>query len=480
MSQFKFPAFGARPNNTQGGYGPPPSALAPVQGLSPTPSAVPGQIMQGTSRGVPTMQERAALAAQQGFKYNPGTGMGEQYHGRTLFTRPMDTFNPEPSPWDQFPPELLQALMGDQTNMQRAADDQFNRNNAQIAGFSDFLGQAPGQIMDVADSGAGQLNDLAGQARGLGDRQMSEFRDQTGGLLDRARENTGKVEADVNAGYAIGDQAVRDMQDTIAKYGARAAKDASVAAHGIRTNNESAMRQVRAGVNPDGTPMTEGQKAALITTMRQQTQEAVQSAVTPIFSHYNDVNAQLGQALASTRMNNAGLRMTGAQTKLGAYGQEAQVGTTVSGQMLQAHEGERQMMQLASSLTEAGAAMRNAGILQATNLEAQGLFQKAQLVQQNPQTVTSWFQSLLALYGVRAGATGQTFGGPNGGGGASSGMRGGQAGQGRGAGQGAGGGPRSQGQGGAWYDSSYADQPGNRTGDRMVDADGYEQSRVNP
>lgn len=363
---------------------------------------------------------------------------------------PIEYFKPARDPSKDFPPLLLRALMTDTRAMQGAADEQWNRNNQQIGALDRWLGGVGGRVQSQAQGLAGNLRQTAGQAEGLGAQQLEEYggfgkgvMDRVHGAVDQYGQNLDEIKGgmkgmytnlddargDIEEGYQLADQAASQFEGAINEYEDRTAQDASVVAAGIRRNASTAMRMARSGVHPDGTPMTAGEQAAAISQIQQDVDTQVQSAVTPIFSEYNRNKTQLQTALAQLRQGNAQLRMTGAGTKgqladvelrgrgmeadiekarLAGTELEAQTGLAVGDQFLKAQAGQREMMTLSAGLQQTAAQLEQTSLLESVKLELAGRTQLAQLVQQNPRSVVSWFQSLLSLYSVRAGATGNT------------------------------------------------------------------------
>jgi len=395
---------------------------------------------------------REDIARKQGWQVPTGGGQATRgipfTHGTEYM--PITAFNPPQGENLNLPPMLLKALLTDTRAMQGAANEQWGRNNDQISGLDSWLQGMPGRLSGQAGSLSGDLLSMAGRAEGMGGGQLAGAEAWGRGIvdathrgvegyqqgLDRVSRDIGGVvpkldqaRGDVDKGYALGDQAVAGFEGAIKDYEDRTAQDASVVAAGIRRNAGSAMRMVRSGIHPDGTPMTSGEQASAMAQIQREVGDQVQSAVTPIFSEYNRTKTQLQTTLAQLRTGNAQMRLSGAgvkdqlaetelkarwmqgdleKAKLAGTELESQVGLAVGDQMLKAQAGQREMMNLSAGLHQTAANLEQTSLLESVRLEMQGRTQMAQFVQQNPRSVVSWFQSLLSLYSVRAGATGNT------------------------------------------------------------------------
>lgn len=351
----------------------------------------------------PTADQRMAYGQSRGLGM-PSTsrfyGAGLQ-NGRT-FTPAQFLPAPPPPPGTDLPKLPLQALLEDTHNMQGAADRQFVRNNAQISAIQGLVGRAPGQIMGQARSGADELAGVAGRAEALGQQQVNDVTRRADDVMSKFDAGRDTFSRDINQGYRLGDQSVSGFQQAISDYADRGAQDASVIASGIRANSSQQMKMARAGIHPDGTPMTAAEQHDAVFQVERATSEQVQSAVTPVLTQYNNTVASLRQTLASLQQSNAGLRMTGAGIKEDYEKSRGQLGATLNGQILQAHANQNNLMQISAGLHEARTAALNAAQLAAVNYEMQGMNTVAQLTQQNPESVVSWFQGLLALYSAGA------------------------------------------------------------------------------
>lgn len=415
--------------------------------------------------GMEATDEDRIAYAQQKF---PGGRLGQDQYGRPAWmtgrtTIPLSSFTPPEFKGPQLPSLGLAALGHDVGRMQGAADRQFERNQAQIGAVDDFLGQAPDAILQGGQQNTADLDDLTQRMGNLAQTQPDQFQqlmqsiqggmdagvqgiqdiagqaaggfDRAQGVAEQAIGNLGNVSDRIDKGVAAMEMAAEKFADSIKDYRNFAVQDAAATAAGIRRAGHNAMKMVQAGVRPDGTPMTaEEQQDARIQVMAQ-TNNQVQEAITPIFSQYNAVNAQLHQSLAQMEQAIGGAQLQGAalerdaimtalqgstimgqleQGKLAAgdlamsgLALRAQVSTALSGQFLQSQEGQRVALQAAASTAQSAAAIRQAAILDSANLQMQGLFGRASLVQQNPESVISYFQGLLALYNLTSAQAGR-------------------------------------------------------------------------
>lgn len=386
---------------------------------------VPGSMlpMAGSSENVMTQQARALSQSQGGMNW-------------------MNT--------------LMGALGRDTNKMQGAADRQYGRNAQQIGAMEAGIPHWSEQILqrmfgDTAMLGAGadqahQQGQQFGQAQdqrtaGMLDQTEDQFAQfQKGldpirqGLHDQTKAGGGldRIRGDVEEGYKIGDQAVKDMQSAMAGYEDRTAQDASVVAAGIAQRGKSMLDQAMSQLNPDGTPKTPGQMQQDRFAVQQQIGQEIQGETTKIFSEFNQNKAALGQALAGIRMNNAGLRMEGSKIGLAteqqrgqAFGQMGELSKMELGGIegvMQARnaaldsyfktdEGRRQWDGIAQGYRQLLSQVGQSATLASVNLEMQGRTEIARMVAENPESVVSWFQGLLGLYSTMAAATGSTGGG---------------------------------------------------------------------
>lgn len=201
-------------------------------------------------------------------------------------------------------------------------------------------------------------------------------------------------EGDRREAYRLGDQAVRDMQGAEQGFADQSAMDMSATAAGIRQNAAAAKQQLM-GPTPDGRMRTEAEVQQGQAQIRQQVESQVQQAITPIMSQYNATRATLRQAIGQMRMNNAQLRLQGS-------GQMAQTAQAASGIRATGDSMAMENTKLATNLYTVASQLEQGAQLAAAQLEAQGYTQMAQLIQQNPRSLVSWFSTLLAMEGVEA------------------------------------------------------------------------------
>lgn len=358
------------------------------------------------------------------------------------------------------PPVLTQAFLQDQQTMQNEADAQWGRVNSAIGDVSSVLGGVNDRLQGVANQTSDPMRALAdalfGQAQGntqavtgdvnnaLADMRaaMPVFRkgmdeadritNQAVRDIDGAMGGLRNVDADVEKAYSMAEGAVATMTDAINEFKDRGAEDASTAAYALHKSVRTTRQQIESmrGAYPD--EVIDNQLYALETETRAQTQ----AAITPIMSSYNQAAASLKQSLAGIKLNAAGtylqgagikqqssqLKLAGADAKMKAA---AQKGAIASGrlegersaaelemggvaQRQEAFKQEQAMGQVRLASYEAIANLKNAAVLNAVNLEMSGYGKVAELMMQNPRSVTSWLQGLLSIYAARAASTGNT------------------------------------------------------------------------
>ena len=171
--------------------------------------------------------------------------------------------------------------------------------------------------------------------------------------------------------------------------------------------------------------MTAQEQNDAMTQIKMSVADQVQTQATAIYSNFNTTQAQLRTTLAQIQKANADLRLQGAATKgqlastrgswtqLGIEGNKAIGDLAAQGAAIdaEARRTQQSFMQLGASIRETTASLQQAAMFQAVNLELNGQTQLAQLVQQNPESVVSWFQGLLALFSTQAAAGGGGGGG---------------------------------------------------------------------
>lgn len=348
-----------------------------------------------------TVGDRAEIARSQGYQVQGDQAISRGPTGIPTYMN-LGMFNPPAVPGSQYDPLLLGALQSDTTRMQGAADRQFGRNQAESDSLRSFLGELQPSLEGQALGLQNELRGFGQQAQQLGDRQVQRVEEMN--AETRARQ-------DPLIDSAMDTQKLSEwgMEDAVNRFQDRSAQDASAVAEGIRRSMKTASKMARSGMRPDGTSMTSEEQHAAMQEMEFEVGRQVQSAITPILSDYNRTRASLDQSLAALRSQGAGMRLQ-------AAGQVASTDIAGTQNLLSAQAGRRDMANLASSLSQAGTQLRQTALLTAVQLEAQGRMNLAQLVQQNPETVVSWFQSLLAMQSVEAASSGMGGGGGMGGG----------------------------------------------------------------
>jgi len=116
--------------------------------------------------------------------------------------------------------------------------------------------------------------------------------------------------------------------------------------------------------------------------------------------------AEMQQGLAQLRMGNAGMRLQGGALRLDATKTLASVQQQSVEDKLAGEHSRQQWSQISQRYREMDTQIRNAGVLAATQLEFQGRTALADMIRQNPESVVSWFQGLLAMYSAQSAATG--------------------------------------------------------------------------
>lgn len=370
---------------------------------------------------------------------------------------------PVPGTSSVSPMELLfQALQRDTAEQQGASDRQFERNQGQIDVLSMLIPELSGMVGGAGMDTMQQGQDMAGFLNSLGMQQeqatvqgvdgalapmrqgVGEARDGLSGIMEQVQgqigsgpDFSGDVKGLVDGAVGKSDQAAASFKKGMAEYADVSAQNASAMAAGIRRNAQQQMKMVSDGMNPDGSLMTPAQQAAARQQIGFQVEQQVQSVATQQFDRFNETRLAAQQTYSGLLNTAATTRLQGAgtlqqQEALGlqrraqdfqALGQlaalegaRAELSMQEGAMGLQGEELKARARQARSQLAEAGASLRastmqarDQAIVQAAQMEMQGRFGLANLVQQNPETVISWFQGLLGFYSAQRGYT--SFGG---------------------------------------------------------------------
>lgn len=368
---------------------------------------------------------------------------------------------------------LMDALLRDSGEMQGAADRQFDRNAGQIgayesaltgglanvqAGGQAALGQADqaiGALQNPQDIGVQNLLGMAGQLSGMIPQLLQSAQGPINEGMNTARQMRGEatdflgnvpdLAGDAMAGYQRGEQEYGAYQGAISEFKQDSWSDASAIAEGIRSNMRDQEAMATSSFNPDGTPKTAAQQAQdryMFGQMAQtQTSQVMSQYAGQIREGVANMRTQLSNLgiqvagmrgdVANARNQEAILRISGMQ-QLGAaaalMNQSGELGiragetagnlASQAAQITAQAEGVRlEYQQLQNGWREFRASILSSLPVTALQLEMTGRKDLATLVQQNPESVISWFESLLGLYSATSAAKGTTgFGTPGGGG----------------------------------------------------------------
>jgi hypothetical protein len=292
-----------------------------------------------------------------------------------------------------------QAGLYDAQRQQDAANRQFERNNAQIAGFEEFLGrETPRFEMIAADQAKayGLEADRLDQQAGAGFDEFDKFRDQT----------LGEQRQGIQGAIGAAQGAVSTFRSAIDAYADTSAQDASVTAAGIRESFQTQLKQMSSGINPDGSRMTPEQQMAARQQMTYDGEKAVAQAIIP---HFQRMNENLLQA--KSRLSD--LQLAESQTRLVGANSLAATATNFSGQRVALEAHAQRTRELASNLRVQGAALQAGAHLTAVQFEMQGRQQMAQLVSANPESVVGIMPVLAAMFGAASAPGANNIGGMN-------------------------------------------------------------------
>lgn len=349
----------------------------------------------------PTSEElarRAGYGVSKGAGSSPGVARKVQMN-RTLFrpgivdVRPLDSF----LTGDQEQDPLQQAAFYDASQQKLAADEQWARNNQPIDAMGNMLGGLDARIVQPGLRDANQMRGMASDLQGQGQNVGQPF-DQA---ADRVLKDG---ETDLGEAYALARKATGDMEQAASGYSDSMAMDMSAMAAGIRQNMKQAEAQLT-GPTPDGRLRTEAEIKQGRMQIRQMGEAQVQQALTPLVSQWNQMKASLKQAVGGMRMQEANLHLQGAQLR--GQNEQTAAGIRATGESLRFENAK-----VVSTLYQVANQFEQGAQLAAAQLELQGFTQMAQLIQQNPRSLVSWFSTLLALESVGSARGSATAGQP--------------------------------------------------------------------
>lgn len=280
------------------------------------------------------------------------------------------------------------AVFGDMQTQQGIMDAQFNRLNEGMANYQDAFTQGAERMQQIAQQQRESIGAKANQAMQMGQQGYDDFvkyRDQQLGAVGR----------DIDAANQQSAAAVASYEETIGQYKDRTALQAQNLAVGLQRQVQNTMRDISSGMNPDGTMMDPAQRAALMTTMQQNTAEQTSMGINQIYTQFNDTMATMGTNLAN-------LKQAQAQTTLAGGQLRGQVGTAFGAQTIDAQRMRGSMMELSANLTTTMEQMSAATELGSINLLVNGFKDMYDMIQGNKQGHTSMYA---ALSGWLAGMT---------------------------------------------------------------------------
>ena len=268
--------------------------------------------------------------------------------------------------------QVAQSAFDTAAQQQEAANEQWKRNEAQIAQLQGMVDRGGGQIREAGAAGQKALRTDA-------DKMEAEAAGRSGAILD---EVTGRVdEANKTAAQAVEDMLVakQELKDLTAEQ-----MSSTAAAIGESAKQQDAL--LATGLNPDGTRMTPEQLQAARGQAYASKMQMRQQANTQIQGQYN-------QNLLQVNMGVAGMRQGQAQIELAGAGTVGQTGVALAGQ-------QTQVAQVAAGLRHAAETMKGAAEMNALQFEWQGQLEIADAVRRNPQGVINMFalmKELLAM-----------------------------------------------------------------------------------
>jgi hypothetical protein len=205
---------------------------------------------------------------------------------------------------------------------------------------------------------------------------------------------------------------------------------------GLKEHVTQQKQMIQAGLNPDGTLMTQAERmqasrnlesdtnrtvAMTAATMREQAQKTMadlkntvasfQMGAANMKSQGAGLEAQLGTEIGRQGLAAEQLRLAGGQMAVGARQFETQTGLSVNEQRLQSQAGIRQSQQMVAGLTDLMNQLRMGSRLTAFQAEMGGRNELFNQIQSNPESVISILPTLLMLGQVGAAPGGRTMAG---------------------------------------------------------------------
>lgn len=404
-----------------------------------------GQQGQDRNRNnFPSLEQRAQFAQSLGFQVaDPSQGTAIRMQNGVPVTMSLGDLTPPSfrtgAGGGNFgPPEgpvggvsgLLAAMQRDIGAQQTAADAQQGRNNEQIRGLEGFISGIQGDLTSLGQQLSQPIEQLGQEALATGEQGRQEFQDQAqtvqgdlgegldavGSDLDRVAAGVEQANAEVAEANRIADAAIRQFGQAVTNFQSLGIQEASVAAAAIRRNAQSQKKALEGAASSTPFGVDPGVLEQGMFALQQETEQQVQAAGTQLISKTNTMGIQLKGQLAQFDLARAQLRaqgagqiqqgaaigLEGARTRLAGEQLRAGTGTQLAQLELQSQEINNRLIGMAASFHQFTAQLQSAALLNAVNLEMQGRTTTAQLVQQNPDSVVSWFNGLLAVHAVWA------------------------------------------------------------------------------
>lgn len=410
-------------------------------------------------------EQRDGFFAQ---RYGPGRmevdrfgRQGWRTEGGGFILNPQDSRMMGPA----FPQLATTALSRDIQEQQSAADRQFERNQQQIGNMEELVGGLAGADQRILGGLDQLLADMALDQAAWSDRSaqavdpavtqqrveemlgrmdriqdtsgVSKALEASGDVLDRVMQEVEGSDRRLDDAIKTMEAAASKFEGQISEFGKKAYEEAAAISVGVQRRFHNQMKMLEGGIRPDGTPMTAAEQDALRVQLQGQAGQVIAETAAPILARAREVKAQLQTQLASMRTSigqakmaasqisqewaQKALQIAGIQSDLAARdldrrqfsayaeGLRAQIAATLEESQIKREEIFQRGRELAGSLAMQSVAARQAAILDATRLRMQGLGEVARLVQQNPETVVSYFQGLLSLYQLMSSVQGRAL-----------------------------------------------------------------------
>lgn len=357
--------------------------------------------------------------------------------------------------------QLARAFGLDVEATQGAADEQHDLLTGISDDFEGDIAQGETEILETGEETASFLDSLGeefNEAGGFARDRFNQFSSEVQGNLDEdlaaylesldtaaggARDRTDVLGQEIDEGIAVTEErALGFVEDAIGsakslvsdtkQLGAEL-MSSQIAGFEARTSTEA--NRIKAGLRPDGTQMSPGEKRAAMGSLRRDTNVAIAQThaqtsamafnalnqAKTVLAQTQSMGAQVSAALGEQRLSGSqlkagleqfatGVELQAAAGKGEAAALKANVGVALSGQSIQVEQISQQFQQMRLAVGEISANIRNSSRAAATQLRMNGRIALADMVRQNPRSVVSLFNGITAMMAAASAPGAQNIG----------------------------------------------------------------------